>query len=237
MTKHFSTAALAAALSISLAGAASAGTLLFDLGPSAENFTLYGLGPTAPGIGSFTVGQGAGVFDSVTDISTFTLSGSIEGGSPGFDSGTYTFVTTYSGADAPGGGPNSPIAQSNPSDTNEFFYDFLDPSTTMTLDLFGTPTGNHVIPLVVAGGFVPGSGFSFFYASSSCTGSPPSCTQNDVGLTAGASIFGPVTISASITTSDVPEPSTWAMMLIGFAGLGYASYRGTKESSASSVAA
>jgi PEP-CTERM motif len=27
----------------------------------------------------------------------------------------------------------------------------------------------------------------------------------------------------------VPEPSTWAMMLVGFAGLGYAGYRRTRE--------
>jgi hypothetical protein len=30
-------------------------------------------------------------------------------------------------------------------------------------------------------------------------------------------------------TSSVPEPSTWAMMLIGFAGLGYAGYRKAKR--------
>jgi hypothetical protein len=29
--------------------------------------------------------------------------------------------------------------------------------------------------------------------------------------------------------SGVPEPSTWAMMLLGFAGLGYASFRQTKS--------
>jgi PEP-CTERM motif len=28
----------------------------------------------------------------------------------------------------------------------------------------------------------------------------------------------------------VPEPSTWAMMLIGFAGVGYAGYRRARES-------
>jgi PEP-CTERM motif len=28
--------------------------------------------------------------------------------------------------------------------------------------------------------------------------------------------------------TDVPEPSTWAMMLLGFAGLGFASYRRVK---------
>ena len=30
----------------------------------------------------------------------------------------------------------------------------------------------------------------------------------------------------------VPEPSTWAMMLIGFAGLGYAGYRTSRKSAA-----
>jgi PEP-CTERM motif len=32
-------------------------------------------------------------------------------------------------------------------------------------------------------------------------------------------------------TSGVPEPSTWAMMLIGFAGLGYAAFHRRKDSS------
>jgi fibro-slime domain-containing protein len=37
--------------------------------------------------------------------------------------------------------------------------------------------------------------------------------------------------------SAVPEPSTWAMMLVGFAGLGYAGFRSTrKQSSARSMA-
>jgi hypothetical protein len=30
----------------------------------------------------------------------------------------------------------------------------------------------------------------------------------------------------------IPEPSTWAMMLIGFAGLGYAGYRASRKSAA-----
>ena len=34
--------------------------------------------------------------------------------------------------------------------------------------------------------------------------------------------------SVTVTASAVPEPSTWAMMLLGFAGLGYAAYRKTK---------
>jgi hypothetical protein len=38
----------------------------------------------------------------------------------------------------------------------------------------------------------------------------------------------------SITTSSVPEPSTWAMLLLGFAGLGFARY--SRRSSAVAAA-
>ena len=35
----------------------------------------------------------------------------------------------------------------------------------------------------------------------------------------------------------VPEPSTWAMMLVGFAGLGFAGYRSTRRCAAVSLPA
>ena len=35
-------------------------------------------------------------------------------------------------------------------------------------------------------------------------------------------VNGSVDVARSFASIDVPEPSTWAMMLIGFAGLGYA---------------
>lgn len=37
---------------------------------------------------------------------------------------------------------------------------------------------------------------------------------------------------AGFALTAVPEPSTWAMMLIGFAGLGYAGYRASRRSAA-----
>jgi hypothetical protein len=58
-------------------------------------------------------------------------------------------------------------------------------------------------------------------------------------LRVGADIVGgatPPTFNAafSLTGSTAPEPSTWAMMLLGFAGLGFAGYRrGRKACSAS----
>jgi hypothetical protein len=33
----------------------------------------------------------------------------------------------------------------------------------------------------------------------------------------------------SFVLSSVPEPSTWAMMLLGFAGLGFAGYRASRR--------
>ena len=35
--------------------------------------------------------------------------------------------------------------------------------------------------------------------------------------------------SVALTTSTVPEPSSWAMMLVGFAGLGYAGFRSRRR--------
>jgi hypothetical protein len=41
----------------------------------------------------------------------------------------------------------------------------------------------------------------------------------------------------SITVGGVPEPSTWAMMLLGFAGLGIAAFRRNKKTGSAFAAA
>lgn len=47
-----------------------------------------------------------------------------------------------------------------------------------------------------------------------------------VGAYAGLQLTGDITTSIPTTTiGGVPEPSTWAMMLVGFAGIGYAAVR------------
>jgi hypothetical protein len=43
----------------------------------------------------------------------------------------------------------------------------------------------------------------------------------------GSFVWDPSSLSAQPTLS-IPEPSTWAMALVGFAGLGYAGYRQAK---------
>ena len=47
--------------------------------------------------------------------------------------------------------------------------------------------------------------------------------------------FSNITVSGSLVSGAVPEPSTWTMMLLGFAGLGMA-YRRTKKSATSEEA-
>ena len=49
--------------------------------------------------------------------------------------------------------------------------------------------------------------------------------------------LGAITTIATSVSSPVPEPSTWAMMLVGFAGLGYAAIRRGKGARLSRVKA
>ena len=216
---RFSTAVVLAGITV------QAGAVAVTLGAGSQNLTLYGQGAIAPGVGSFRIGQGSSSFDGAT--STFTFSGEITGGDAGYNSGTYSFVTTYAGANTPQGGPNAPFAQSNPNNLNFFFYNSLDISTKITLFL-NTPGQNYAIPLVTGGNLVAGSNFSFLYTAPVCTGIA-TCTQNGVGLTPGSTISGPVTTSASFTVATpapgVPEPATWALLLSGFGIVGAAARR------------
>ena len=47
--------------------------------------------------------------------------------------------------------------------------------------------------------------------------------------------FNNAFITASVQTAAIPEPSTWAMMLLGFAGLGYAGFRRNKKGRALAI--
>ena len=56
-------------------------------------------------------------------------------------------------------------------------------------------------------------------------------------LRVGTDIVGAGAFNAafSLSGSVVPEPSTWAMMLLGFAGLGFAGYRRARKAGAASA--
>jgi hypothetical protein len=138
-------------------------------------------------------------------------------------SGTYdiTLGTTSAGL-----GSNGPLPLSNVA---TFFDQTL--STTnvgATYTFSGTPysynpgSGNLVMTVVVMNqADVPnGSGNGYFGSDES--GAVMSRTY---ALGAGGFIPGSTGL---VTTFNIPEASTWAMMLIGFAGLGFVGYRRTR---------
>jgi hypothetical protein len=49
--------------------------------------------------------------------------------------------------------------------------------------------------------------------------------RNDPGLIWIDNVSVSPTISGAVSVSSIPEPATWAMMMLGFAGLGFAGYR------------
>jgi hypothetical protein len=55
----------------------------------------------------------------------------------------------------------------------------------------------------------------------------PTITYANSGCCSGDSDFR---FAAATFTAAVPEPATWAMMLLGFLGVGFVSYRGSRKS-------
>ena len=51
-------------------------------------------------------------------------------------------------------------------------------------------------------------------------------------------IWGPnVFLGAPVFTQGIPEPSTWAMMILGFAGVGFMAYRRSRKDQGLALAA
>jgi hypothetical protein len=76
-------------------------------------------------------------------------------------------------------------------------------------------------------------------AQLSDTATYDNATFASLGVTPGTYVWswgsgaGDDTLTLQIGPAAVPEPSTWAMMLIGFAGLGFAGYRKARKGAAS----
>jgi hypothetical protein len=108
------------------------------------------------------------------------------------------------------------------------------------LSVSGTVNGSNIVAPVNANGygfyFVPTSAFPNFLdgtGSTFSTAAGQSVTffdqsSNDMFRvnTMGNGIFsGFVTATSSPVVAAVPEPSTWAMMILGFFGVGFMAYR------------
>jgi PEP-CTERM motif len=51
----------------------------------------------------------------------------------------------------------------------------------------------------------------------------------------GSFVWDPTAVPPQPVTAAVPEPSTWAMMLLGFGGLGFLGWRGSRKTTARSA--
>jgi PEP-CTERM motif len=177
----------------------------------------------------------AGSAGASSDILYFELTG----GSPDFSDG----ITPTGGTNFTYGGPTSGTFHPNPGNFPGP-YDYAvtctqskpatlcgtgtDPATT-TFSF--TVTGGSVAdPFVIGSPIPPGGDFKgipiAFVADLSIAGT---------GTTPGGLCPGTDACTGLVGTNAVttPEPSTWAMMLIGFAGLAYAGYRKTKRAALS----
>jgi hypothetical protein len=190
-----------------------ADTITVDLGQSNQNYTLVGTGGSN-GYGTYTVEQGTCVAGA--SETTCTLTGDYTGSTPGYTSGTYSLITTYANGQGLNAISKDPV--SSPDGGNYFV---LEPpfasDVDMTLDLDDI-SGNKTIPMVADGSFLADS-FIVSAVDSVCSGLPAGvpCTQGNVGLNSGSSIFSPVTGSVTFDTlivktpTPVPEPG-WLVL-------------------------
>jgi hypothetical protein len=81
----------------------------------------------------------------------------------------------------------------------------------------GTETGNYILNGVAEGFSTP----TFMYE-----GGLTVVSTQDLGYLGNGAI--PI-LSFTLIGQPIPEPSTWAMMLIGFAGLGFLGWRGSQK--------
>jgi hypothetical protein len=98
--------------------------------------------------------------------------------------------------------------------------------STVSLGLVGSAPSNCSVslPSAFTGSFDRSIDRSFGFGSVGITGVSAGSCSFDIGLFADGVLLA--TESDTVTvTGTVPEPSTWATMLIGFAALGYMGYR------------
>ena len=104
--------------------------------------------------------------------------------------------------------------------------------STVSLGLEGpAPTDCSVsLPSAITGSFSRASAMSFDFGALTIKGLHAGMCSFDVGLFADGALLATEVDSITVTSGGVPEPSTWAAMLLGFAGLGYIGYRKRADS-------
>jgi PEP-CTERM motif len=242
--------AVAAAIALGSWSSASANVLkVTDLGTVVGGYDGLGLFGTA---GSDLVGDS---YEAVFTFDLSGLSGVFNDGSQAYAYGGQVFVgsstfvseiVTIDGASAPSFGESAGeilaengstfSAQSHcaASVTPVFTYPTFSLTSYISADYFFAP--NDSIPLDYSqSGTYTSADYSMYASFDAFSVSLDLQTGRSTGnWTAADVMLSSVTVS-SVTVSDppsptsVPEPSTWAMMLLGATGLGYAGYRTSRK--------
>jgi hypothetical protein len=199
-----------------------------NLGESSQNYAWYGIENNG-GIGYWYIQQGN--CSAAAGNTQCNLSGNFTGSTPGFTSGTYDLVTTFSGTTPVYISPYGTFAPSplvggsvSAALPNQFEFVGAFDNAVMTLDLTASDGTMYSIPILSGGSFENGAGFNVFLASFACTDVTGACdlidaaTDGNLSGTAGV-IQGPVTgnasflLSSATVTPPTPSPEPGVLVL------------------------
>jgi PEP-CTERM motif len=162
---------------------------------------------------------GLAAVTATCDAATFDVSGAFATGTLGgtIDIDVITGTVTSADVTALGTSP----AVTGPFTTKENLVEY--------------PSSDHLLYISLSGGLSSTSDLLVLFLPTSTLigyfGGPMCSTTYSCSLTAQSYLEPgglPQFQSLTFGSLSVPEPSTWAMMLIGFAGLGFAGYRSRK---------
>ena len=150
-----------------------------------------------------------------------------------------TFATVIPASAAPllfdfSGPSGTAMFQLDSNPTPDAFQTFLGADQFSFSNVAGTFGGTPGIAQTISFGTsffaslsitAPNLGFTQFSSPTLFTGSPSDPTFLTGNFTLINPFFGNGTLNISPVVAAVPEPSTWAMMILGFCGLGFMAYR------------
>ena len=106
--------------------------------------------------------------------------------------------------------------------TNDYTGNVFNLNVSFSLPTSGAQTDVASLTGVVSGNSITSSSFFIDFNNTPITFQGFTLTVNDVTIPAARGTT--VQITGTITPA-VPEPSTWAMMILGFMGVGFMAYR------------